>query len=115
MVAHVSDDVPRTAQLEISVEPGPITTVGLAGDLDPATAPGLFDALSTLVADDAVSRVVLDLAGLEFLDSSGLRVFVAVRESLTARGAELALRRPSINITRLLDITGLGEVIEVDG
>jgi anti-sigma B factor antagonist len=111
----VTDDVPRTALLDISIDHGPITTITLAGDLDPATAPSLDDAVGTLVADDSVGRVVLDLSGLSFLDSSGLRVFVTAREALGARGADLALRAPSANISRLLDITGLGEVIEVDG
>jgi anti-sigma B factor antagonist len=113
--ADVSDDVSRTALLDISIDHGPITTITLTGDLDPATAPLLDDALGTLVADDAVGRVVLDLSGLSFLDSSGLRVFVTAREALVSRGADLALRQPSANVSRLLDITGLGEVIEVDG
>ncbi|MCU1357678.1 MAG: rsbV2 [Acidimicrobiales bacterium] len=112
--AFVSDDVARTALLDLVVDPGPITTISLTGDLDPATAPLLDDALGTIVADEAVGRVVLDLAGLSFLDSSGLRSFVTAREALSGRGADLALRRPSANIRRLLDITGLGEVIDVE-
>ncbi len=110
----MSDDVARTTLLDLVIEPGPTTTVGLTGDLDPATAPGLEQALASLAADPAVERVVLDLGGLGFLDSSGLRVFVTAREALLARGADLALHRPSRNIRRLLDITGLGEVIEVE-
>ena len=111
----MSDDPARTALLDLQVESGPTTIVTLSGDLDPATAPKLDEALRGLAADDAVERVVLDLAELAFLDSSGLRVFVTSREALVARGADLALRRPTANVSRLLDITGLGEIIEVDG
>lgn len=110
----MTDDVARTALLDLSVDAGPITTITLAGDLDPATAPQLEEALATVVSDQTVGRVVLDLSGLSFLDSSGLRVLVAAREALGSRDADLALKGPTANTRRLLDITGLSEVIEVE-
>ena len=48
------------------------------GDLDIAGAPELEETLSLALASDA-QRIVIDLRGLEFLDSSGLRVLVAAR------------------------------------
>jgi anti-sigma B factor antagonist len=110
----VSDDSARAALLDLSVDEGPTTTVALSGDLDPATAPQLDEVLLRLSGEAEVKRVVLDLAELSFLDSSGLRVFVTAREALISRGADLVLRRPTANVSRLLDITGLGEIIEVD-
>ncbi|CAN5647360.1 hypothetical protein BH10ACT1_BH10ACT1_07450 [soil metagenome] len=111
---RVPDDVPRTALLDLTVEAGPTATITLVGELDPATAPQLEAAVEELLTDPAVKRIVLDLAGLTFLDSSGLRVFVTARQSLTERSGELALRGPSANTQRLLDITGLGEIISVE-
>ncbi|MGI8757367.1 MAG: STAS domain-containing protein [Acidimicrobiales bacterium] len=108
------DDAARAALLDVQIDAGPVTTIALAGDLDPATAPVLEEAIATAVADDSVSRVLLDLGGLTFLDSSGLRVFVTAREHLTVRNAELVLRNPTDNVRRLLDITGLGEVIAIE-
>jgi anti-sigma B factor antagonist len=110
----VPDEIPRTALLDLTVAAGPTTTVALVGELDPATAPQLDDQVQQILTDESVSRIVLDLAGLTFLDSSGLRVFVTAREALRARGGELALSNPSTNTQRLLDITGLGEVITVE-
>ena len=107
-------DTPRSAQLDITMTPGPTTVLALAGDLDPATAPLLEAALAEATAPGGVERVVLDLAGLAFLDSSGLRIFVTSREALAAQGATLALRSPSANTRRLLDVTGLGEIIDVE-
>jgi anti-anti-sigma factor len=100
--------------LDLDVDHGPTTTIALSGDLDPATAPSLEAAIATLVDDAAVKRVVLDLGGLDFIDSSGLRVFVTTREALSQRGAALALRGATSNVRRLLDITGLGEIIAVE-
>lgn len=110
----MADDTPSTDQLTLTVETGPTTTIVLVGDLDPATAPQLEAAVAEAAAADGVDQVVLDLAGLTFIDSSGMRVFVLAREDLTSRGRGLQLRNPSANTRRLLDITGLGEIIAVD-
>ncbi len=108
------DDLPRSALLDIAVAGGAHTVLALTGDLDPATAPQLEQAIADAGAQAGVEQVTLDLAGVSFLDSSGLRVFVTAREGLRAQGAELALRNPSANIVRLLDITGLSEIIAVE-
>jgi stage II sporulation protein AA (anti-sigma F factor antagonist) len=110
----VPDDASSAALLDLKVEAGPTTTIALVGELDPATAPQLDAEIERLLLTDGIERMVLDLAELTFLDSSGLRVFVTARESLTSRGGELVLQRPSANTQRLLDITGLGEIISVE-
>lgn len=110
----VPDDTPRTALLGLTVDTGPPTTISLVGELDPATAPQLDEEIERLLANGGVERLVLDLSGLTFLDSSGLRLFVTAREALNSQGGELALRGPSANTQRLLDITGLGEIIAVE-
>ena len=110
----MTEDSPRTALLDLQVTDGAIATIHLSGELDPATAPKLDEEIDRLLSKGPVERLVLDLSGLTFLDSSGLRVFVTARESLSARGGELALRDPSANTLRLLDVTGLGEIIAVD-
>jgi anti-anti-sigma factor len=108
----VPDDALRRSQLEIVALPGPQTTLALAGDLDPATAPELDARLQELVSDRAVASVVLDLAQVVFMDSSGLRVLVAASAALQGRSAQLLLRSPSSNIRRVLEVTGLSPLIE---
>lgn len=105
---------PPIAPLDLEVESGPTTTISLTGDLDPATAPQLDAAIQDAIATDGLERVVLDLSKLTFIDSSGLRVFVTARQALTALDIELILRSPSATARRLLDITGLGEVLSVE-
>jgi anti-sigma B factor antagonist len=100
--------------LDVEVTPGPEAMVALRGDLDPHTAPLLEAAVREIRSDDGTQRVVIDLGAITFIDSSGLRVFVAARESLASQGIDLALRNPSANTRRLLDITGLGEIITVE-
>lgn len=111
----MSDDTPRAALLNLDVREGSDATIALSGELDPATAPQLDKEIERLMsAESKVERLVLDLAGLTFLDSSGLRVFVTAREAVTSQGGELALRSPSPNTLRLLEVTGLGEIITVE-
>ncbi len=75
----------------------------LAGDIDASTAPELAEAFSGALPASGV--VVVDIADVTFIDSSGLRVFV----DLNARmGSEMVtLRSAPRNVRRLLELTGL--------
>ena len=108
------DDAPRRSLLEIVALPGPQTTLSLAGELDPATAPTLEARISELAADPAVSSVIVDLSQITFLDSSGIRVLVSANEALRSRSSELVLRRPGPNIRRILEVTGLTDIVAVE-
>jgi anti-sigma B factor antagonist len=110
----VPDENDNPTQLSISLERGAVPTISLVGDLDPATAPQLEACIEEALSDPDATRLVLDLAAVEFIDSSGLRVFVAAREQLRLRDGELVLRSPSATTERLLDITGLTEIIEIE-
>ena len=88
----------------------------LTGELDPHTAPLLEHEITDGLAD-AVSpeRVILDVAALGFMDSSGLRVIIRAHQELEARGAALVLRSPSDTVLRLLEITDLRNHLTVEG
>jgi anti-sigma B factor antagonist len=82
--------------------------LGVQGELDAYTAPGLEDHISTLLGDD-VTDLVLDLSQTGFLDSSGLRALLTVHRRIEAIGGRLELRNASEPVLRLLEITGLRE------
>ena len=86
----------------------------LAGELDPHSADSLAEALHELGSDESIRRVVLDLSGVAFIDSSGLRVLLSAHEALTAGGAALVLRSPSDAVCRLLEITDLLDRLEIE-
>jgi len=76
------------------------TRIELAGELDIATGPDLEQALATQLAQ-AVTDIVLDLRGVTFIDSSGLRaVLVASRSAVDAS-------------RRLIVVPGDGQVLRV--
>ena len=106
------EEDPTPALLQIDVSPGARTVLALRGDLDPHTAPSLESAIADAAEVDGLEQVVIDLGDVGFLDSSGLRAFVVGRELLAGSGAELLLANASPNARRLLDVTGLSDLLE---
>jgi anti-sigma B factor antagonist len=86
--------------------------VALSGDLDLAVAPPVKEALSSIAGDVPSGEVLtLDVEQVTFVDSTMLGVLVGVHRELATRGAALALLRPRAHFAKLLDITGLSEII----
>jgi anti-sigma B factor antagonist len=84
---------------------GGIVTIRPTGELDIATAARLEAAL---VADRKPGdRVVLDLAALEFVDSTGLRAIVRGAEAARRNGWELRLRPGPPPVQRVFEIAGV--------
>ena len=82
----------------------------VSGEIDAHTAPLLADAVAAW--EGAVLR--LDLSGVEFVDSSGLRVLVEAHQRLgTVEGGELRLVDTSPAVRRLFDITGVAEYLHL--
>jgi anti-anti-sigma factor len=99
--------------LVISVgEPAAVTVLTIDGELDMNTAPALLDAAGELI-DAGRSRLVLDLGGVGFCDSAGLGVFARLKRRVDEVGGELALARPALMVRRVLELTGLTELIGV--
>jgi len=91
------------------------TVVAIGGELDLATAPDLERVLLERI--DAGEGVVLDLRGLQFMDSSGLRVLIAAHARASDGKTRFAVVRPAANseVARILEIAGVeGQLDLVD-
>ena len=91
-------------QLE-SERQGPALVVTIVGDLDIVTSRNFDDFLKKARREH--SHIVLDLAGVDFMDTSALAVIVGHWKSLTEAGGSLALASARYRSTRTLWITGL--------
>ena len=79
-----------------------------SGEVDMSTAPALREAL--LSASRASARVVLDMTGVTFFDSSGLAVLVeALRSSDREQEGSPRLVGPTPPVRRILDVTRVGQ------
>lgn len=96
--------------VELSVNSfGGHAVVALYGDLDLAEVPGLASHLITAVAACGPS-IIVDLAGLELIDSCGLEVLVRVLKWTRESGGDMALAAPQQQIRKVLTATGLIDV-----
>jgi anti-sigma B factor antagonist len=79
------------------------------GELDLATAPRLCAMLDAARAERAL-RIVVDLTGVDFCDSTGLRALMGASTELRHAGGRLAVAvLPDGTVARLFDVTGIRE------
>jgi anti-sigma B factor antagonist len=80
-----------------------VFTVSPVGSLDSNTAPALEEQLRPILARGP-RAIVLDLAGLEYISSAGVRVVVATRRSLKGKEGKLLLINLPAQIRKVFEI-----------
>lgn len=88
------------------------TVAYVTGEVDMATCERLRDAIEPHLGPK--QRVVLDLSGVSFMDSSCLGVLLKARTTLTADGGSLILRNPSGAARLLLSAAGMAELFDTE-
>ena len=86
--------------------------ISLSGEVDLYTAPELKAALLRLVAEGP-TRIVVDLSGATFVDSTTLGVLLGAVKRLRLIGGELVLVCADLNIRRILSITLLDRAFTI--
>jgi|GEM_PF-413281 len=99
-------------QIGIS-EIGGTHVVKLTGELDSYTSPRFGEASKKLL--DSAQKVLVNLDGLEFIDSSGLAALVGLWVSAKERGISFLLSCQNPRIYRVLEITGLLNLFTIVG
>jgi anti-anti-sigma factor len=84
--------------------------LAVAGELDLATVPALQDALAQL---DGTPALELDLSGVRFMDSSGLRALLTARRDAQAAGRRLRLVGVPPAVARVLELTRTAALFEL--
>jgi anti-sigma B factor antagonist len=90
---------------------GEAVVVAPTGEIDLATVDAVREQI--LAARGEASRVVLDLRGVDFLDSTGLRLIVEAQRDAEQEGWALVVVRAREPVQRLLDIAGLSSRLTV--
>ncbi len=104
----------RLGQLEVTISFGAdAVVVSVHGDVDLVTAADLGAVLAAAV--ERGSPVVVDLAATHFMGVAGLRVLEIGAERLAACGRRLTIRSPSVLVSLMLAITGLVDIVNVEG
>ena len=90
------------------------TTVNVFGEIDIANAAALRDSLTA--ACERGRHIVVDMAGVTFIDSSGVNTLLAISNQIgDGHGAGLVLQNPTTHVRKVLEVLGLDHHFGLDG
>jgi len=82
------------------------------GRLDTAAAQSLSEEIQPLI-DKANGEVVLDCSELEYISSSGLRIFLTIRKAVSAKGGKVIVEHINDEVGNVFKMTGFYNLFEV--
>ena len=103
---------PVSLNIHTAISAGRQAVVYAEGDVDVATSPSLREALAKVL--QRCTSVVVDVAAVRVVDSSGLSVLVWAHREAHRLGGSLQIRRPPPRFRRLLEITALDTFFLID-
>ena len=111
--SSAEDDLTFTGDFTVEVLQDEGETVAhVRGEVDIATCERLRDAIEPHLGPG--QRVLLDLSGVHFMDSSCLRLLLQARTTLTGDGGSLILRNPSDMARRVLSLSGMTDLFDIE-
>ena len=66
------------------------------------------------LSQEGADPVVVDLADVHFIDSSGVSLLVQAKQRIESQGGRFVLRRPAHRVKRVLEVSGLAEMFAID-
>jgi anti-sigma B factor antagonist len=101
--------------LRVAEDEGEWTAVVVAGEVDIASCTPLRQAFIDLASNGrAVKSVVVDMAAVTFIDSTGLGILVGATQRFRSLGRDLVLRTPSERVREVLSLSGLDNFLSVE-
>ena len=91
---------------------GATLTVKPVGELDSITSPVFEEEFRRHLT--GVSDIIVDFEKLDYISSAGLRVFLAVEQTLERQGAEMKLIHVNEHIMEIFDLVGFLDVVTVE-
>ncbi len=88
--------------------------ITITGEVDAHSAPRLEGEIRAGLLSPTVQRLVVDLAAVTFIDSSGLRVLISTHRAMRERSGRFVIRQPSGTVRTLLDITHVAGEIDIE-
>ena len=91
------------------------TVIHVQGDVDVVSAPQLRQVFIEVLAARPSTHLVVDLAGVQFMDSTGIGVMVGAHKRVTSHGGWFTVVVTTPMVRRLLQVTGLLRAWRVTG
>ncbi|HWX97295.1 MAG TPA: STAS domain-containing protein [Solirubrobacteraceae bacterium] len=83
--------------------------ITLSGELDSSNVESLESTIASITADRP-ERLIFDLSGLRFMDSAGISALIGAAAKVQA----VQLRAPSPAVRRVIELTGLSDVLPIE-
>ena len=87
------------------------TVIAITGRLDTITAPVLENTINENIG--SIQSLVLDLSGLEYISSAGLRVILGAQKKLQRVGS-MKLTGVCENVMEILEMTGFADILTIE-
>jgi anti-anti-sigma factor len=84
----------------------------LRGEIDMGCVDTVVDTAASALSSPAVRWLVLDLAEVTFIDSSGIGALVKIRQMVTDSGRSVILRDPSRQAAAVLELTSVARLFK---
>ena len=105
---ELGDPEAPVGSADVTIDAAGVPVIRLSGEIDMSNVDSLRVVIDP-VMESAPERVDFDLAGLEFMDSSGIALLLRV-----AAKSRVRVREPSALVRRLIEATGLSDVLPID-
>jgi anti-sigma B factor antagonist len=89
-----------------------VTLIEVRGRIDSMNANQLGEALSGRI-DDGHAQIVLDLGGVEYMSSAGLREIVAALKKVKRVSGDVRIAQPSSRVREVLEMAGLDTILQI--
>ena len=103
---------PESVELIVVIHPGPPVELAISGDLDLVTVDQFAAAIDEALSTEP-HEVVLDLAGVSFIDSAGIKGMVKLANRCRSMGASLTTINASAQARRVLELTKLADMFDL--
>jgi anti-sigma B factor antagonist len=102
--------------LEAAFEPVDLTTAvfRLTGQMTLGTRLREIESKISEVANHGIHKLILDLSGIEFLDSAGLGVLMILYGNMKVRGGQFRLVAPTAKVLEVLKMTHTDSLLNID-
>jgi anti-sigma B factor antagonist len=88
------------------------TEIAVTGRIDTVTAPDLQAALLPEFAES--EKVILNLAGVNYISSAGLRVLLAAQKEAKKRGKSFVLTNVLAEVSDIFEMTGFSGILTIE-
>jgi len=92
---------------------GSRTVIKLAGRFDFNTHREFRDACDPMISDNSVREIVIDFAGVDYLDSSALGMLLMLRDKASGSGKDVSLSGVRGSVKQVLDIANFSKLFKI--